>query len=101
MADPWPEVQNLLSSIPKSRDPMKEAAMEPNADEFVGFYVPMDYSPRNEERNYQRIWQSEITDFQHHIYDLLLQSSEQFNNSAATYALSQIHLWNQYDFRII
>ncbi|CAI4046419.1 hypothetical protein SKDZ_12G2410 [Saccharomyces kudriavzevii ZP591] len=98
MADPWPEVQNLLSSIPKSRDPMKEAAMEPNADEFVGFYVPMDYSPRNEERNYQRIWQSEITDFQHHIYDLLLQSSEQFNNSAATYALSQIHLWNQYDF---
>lgn len=29
---------------------MKEAAMEPNADEFVGFYVPMDYSPRNEEK---------------------------------------------------
>ncbi|CAI4047733.1 hypothetical protein SUVZ_12G2460 [Saccharomyces uvarum] len=98
VADPWPEAQNLLSSIPKSRDPMKEAAMESNIDEFVGFYVPMDYSPRNEEKNYQYVWQNEITDFQHQIYDLLVQSSEQFNNSDATYTLSQIHLWNQYEF---
>lgn len=50
IADPWPEAQHLLNTIAKSRDPMKEAAMEPNADEFVGFYVPMDYSPRNEEK---------------------------------------------------
>ncbi|EJS42675.1 hrd3p [Saccharomyces arboricola H-6] len=98
IADPWPKVQNLLSSIPKFRDPMKEAAMEANADEFVGFYVPMDYSPRNEERKYQLIWQNEISDVQHQIYDMLVQSSEQFNNSEATYVLSQIHLWNYYDF---
>ena len=98
IADPWPEVQNLLCSITKSRDPMKEAALEPNADEFVGFYVPMDYSPRNEEKNYQHIWRNEITDSQRYIYELLVESSEQFNNSEATYTLSQIHLWNQYDF---
>lgn len=98
IADPWPEAQHLLNTIAKSRDPMKEAAMEPNADEFVGFYVPMDYSPRNDEKNYQNIWQNEITDSQRHIYELLVQSSEQFNNSEATYTLSQIHLWSQYNF---
>ncbi len=70
---------------------MKEAAMEPNADEFVGFYVRQIIPPRNEEKLPEH-YKTEITDSQRHIYELLVQSSEQFNNSEATYTLQLIHL---------
>lgn len=103
LEDPWGEAQVLLEGLEKQVDPTVSSAQE--LDPFVDtvntgikITLPIDYYDKEQSRNYQEFFEKEATNVQLEVYDMLIRSSELFNNSEATYTLAQMHLVQDYGF---
>lgn len=101
--DPWDEVSSFLQGKLRKLDVTNPNAYDMNDNEQdATFYVSMDYHEEEERSEYESVWQyyNENSDQDWHksVYDKLLVSADQFNNTEAMYKLSQINLWGQYGY---
>ncbi|SCU92583.1 LANO_0E01420g1_1 [Lachancea nothofagi CBS 11611] len=101
--DPWNNVSSVLNSLPKHKDCLIDSAQE--SDPYLvsdggGIHItlPIDYFEEEQEHNWQRFFdRADISD-RLAIYNDLVHSSDQFNNSDATYTLAQMHLLQDYGY---
>lgn len=97
--DPWSEAEVLLNNSVKRTDPIESNSKSLFHDytvEETNLYIPMDYSLEREESKYTKYWESVATDWERKVYQLLLESSNTYNNSQATHVLAYMHLWSDY-----
>lgn len=99
--DPWPQAQELMSTMVKRSDPIADLSNDPHDKLFntgVSFTVPMDYIPKVEQTKYEQFWDNEITPEQLKLYESLKISSDMYNNADATLILSNMFLYQDYGF---
>ncbi|CAR28766.1 hypothetical protein ZYGR_0U01240 [Zygosaccharomyces rouxii] len=97
--DPWSEAEILLQNSVKRTDPIASSSKQFSSDygvEETNLYIPMDYSLEREELKYAKYWESEATDWSRKVYQLLWESSNNYNNPQATNVLANMHLWSDY-----
>lgn len=99
--DPWDQAKEMLRQAVKRTDPIGESIKGEGSHwehRDAALYIPMDYYQEEEERRYVLFWNEKSTEWQRTVYNLLVESSNEYDNAEATYALAQLHLWGDYDF---
>lgn len=99
--DPWDQAKEMLRQAVKRTDPIGGSVKGEGSHwehRDAALYIPMDYYKEEEERRYTLFWNEKATEWQRTVYNLLVESSNQYDNAEATYALAQLHLWGDYDF---
>lgn len=94
--DPWPQANEIMLKLVKRPDPIRDQPPEIVNTKDISFYTPIDYYEDQAERNYKLFWDEKADPLQKKLYQLLTESSNEYNNINATYTLSQMHLYRNY-----
>ncbi|CCK68709.1 ubiquitin ligase complex subunit HRD3 KNAG_0B02660 [Huiozyma naganishii CBS 8797] len=97
--DPWTEAQSLMATIGKGINPIDIPHTErPPVAYTVSYEVPLDYHPDDEYQLFKRFWDAEATEEQQRLSDLLIESTDKYNNTDAAFTLAQCFLYQHYGF---
>ncbi|CCF60754.1 hypothetical protein KAFR_0L01450 [Kazachstania africana CBS 2517] len=92
--DPWNEITKITSSLPIRPNPFEVTELQGD----ISFYIPIDYFEESEESKFNDFWLSKSYPNQIYLYNLLTESSENYNNANATFMLSRLFLYQHYNF---
>lgn len=104
LEDPWKQASQILDGQLRKVDVTSPDIY--NDDTYqrdtTSFYIPMDYSVAEEQHYYESVWnryeEIQEQDWHKRVYDLLVRSANEFNNTEALYTLAQINLWGCYNY---
>lgn len=93
--DQWSKVKSILDAKKSHLDYLSTNSHDLDSKKMV---IPKSYSLGAESQYNSDFWSLHATHEQRTLYHDLVESSDKYNNTEATYTLAQLHLWGNYDF---
>ncbi|KAG0667967.1 ERAD-associated protein [Maudiozyma exigua] len=90
--DPWQKAEKLMSQLTAKPNSIENPTIDTLNGNDVNIFIPTGYNETYEQLRYETFWTTHITKKQLDLNNWLIESSDIYNNSNATYMLSQIYM---------
>lgn len=94
--DPWHKAEQLMTQLTAKPDSIENPTIDTLNGNDISIYIPTGYNETYEQLRYETFWTTDVTKKQSDLNNWLIESSDIYNNSNATYMLSQIYMNSLY-----